>query len=330
MLTLLGIGLFTYFLLAVGVDEVLDGVEKFGFDGFAVIVALFFTRIVARAYAWKLSVHAPYALRLRDTIPAVIIGEAMSVTVPLGILASGTTKAIAVRKHIPLVGGLSSVATENLFYSFTTGLFLIIGAAVFVRRFAVEPGLIATLDGLIGTLAFLILLGLIMVLRQWHFLSETCEWIYRKGYFRALLEDVRLDLRLFENLIYGFYRNYPKRFLPICGIETAYHLLGIAEVWYILYRLGAGSSLMNAFLLESVSRLITILFKLVPFMVGVDEAGAQFVGQTVALAAGIGVTLAVIRKGRILFWAIVGWILIIKRGISFELAHEPEPSPNQI
>ena len=71
-----------------------------------------------------------------------------------------------------------------------------------------------------------------------------------------------------------------------------------------------------SFLLESVSRLITIIFKLIPFVIGVDEAGAQFVGSTVALAAGMGVTLAIIRKGRIVFWTLIGLILIIKRGIS--------------
>ena len=75
-------------------------------------------------------------------------------------------------------------------------------------------------------------------------------------------------------------------------------------------------SLLDAFLLESVSRLITIVFKLVPFVIGVDEAGAQFVGSTVAFAAGIGVTLAIIRKGRIFFWTAIGVILIIKRGLS--------------
>jgi hypothetical protein len=74
--------------------------------------------------------------------------------------------------------------------------------------------------------------------------------------------------------------------------------------------------LLTAFLLESVSRLVTIIFKLVPFVLGVDEAGAQFVGETVSLAAGVAVTIAIIRKGRILFWTAVGATLIAKRGLS--------------
>ena len=79
----------------------------------------------------------------------------------------------------------------------------------------------------------------------------------------SLLEHGRLQVRLFENFIYGFYRRYPKRFVPICLIEAAFHLLGIFEVWFILSRISS-ADLLSAFLLESVSRLITIVFKLIP------------------------------------------------------------------
>ena len=312
-----GVGLFAYFVYAVGFHEIFEGVKRFGFAGFAVIIILYFLRICARAYTWKLSVHEPYSLRIRDTIPAVVIGEAMSNTIPLGILISGTSKAVAVRKHIPLVAGLSSVATENLFYSFTTALFLIVSAVFFVRGFAVDETVTLALDFIIVSLITLVILGLLMVIRQWHFASETCEWLYRKGFLRKILEKGRLDVRQFEDFIYGFYRRYPRRFLPICALETVYHLLGVAEVWFIVSRIGdVYASLLNSFLLESVSRLITIIFKLIPFVIGVDEAGAQFIESTVALAAGMGVTLAIIRKGRIVFWTLIGLILVIKRGIS--------------
>ena len=100
--------------------------------------------------------------------------------------------------------------------------------------------------------------------------------------------------------------------------------MGITEVCYILSRLtDSYPSLLSAFLMEAVSRLITVIFKLIPFVIGVDEAGAQIIGDTVALAAGVAVTLAIIRKGRILFWTAMGWLLILKRELSFA-----EFSPN--
>lgn len=319
VLTLFGIGLFGYFIYAVGFGEIVDGIVRFGIAGFAVILLIYFLRLCARSLAWNLSVHEPDSLTLKDSLPAVIIGEALSSTIPLGILISGTSKAIAVRKRLPLVAGFSSVATENLFYSLVTSIFLIVGAVFLLRGFAIDESVKWTINFLVLSVVVLVILGILMVIRQWHFASAICNWLYDKGILTKLLENGRFYVRRFEDLIYGFYRRYPRRFLPICLLEAVYHMLGVIEVWYILVRLGdALPSLMTSFLLESVSRLVTILFKLIPFVIGVDEAGAQFVGETVALAAGVGVTLAIIRKGRTLFWVAVGVVLIAKRGLSFK------------
>lgn len=316
-LTVGGVGLFAYFVYSVGLREIADNIENFGIFGFLVILAIYAVRILMRSLAWRLSVYEPYSLTLRDTVPAVIIGEAMSSMIPLGILISGTAKAVAVRKKLPLVVGLSSVATENLFYSFTTSLFLILGALTIVRSYTLDEGTTITIDVLIGAIVLVVIFLLLLIIRQWHFASETCEWMYQKGWFSHLLEHGRLQVRLFENLIYGFYRRYPRRFLPICLFETAFHVLGVIEVWFILSRLISSSGhFLNAFLLESVSRLITIVFKLIPFLVGVDEAGAQFIAETVAIGAGVGITLAIIRKGRILFWTAIGIVLIVRRGLT--------------
>lgn len=318
LLTLGGIALFSYFVYSVGVREILDGVGNIGFLGFGVILFVYFLRICARAAAWQLCVYEPYYLRFKDTVTAVIIGEATSSMIPLGFLVSGTTKGVAVRKRVPLVVGLSSVATENLFYSLVTSTFLIIGAFVFLRSFELPDAWRITIDVLIAGIVALVVFLVLLVLRQWHFASELCEKLYERGYARGILENGRLDVRLFENLIYGFYRRYPKRFLPVCFFETVFHLLGIFEGWFILSRISdAYPNLLTSFLLESVSRMIAIVFKLIPFVIGVDEAGAQYVTDTLAIGAGIGVTLAIIRKGRVLFWTGVGLLFIVKRGLSF-------------
>ena len=319
LLTLCGVALFAYFVYRAGFHEIGEGVARFGFAGFAVILALYFLRLCVRSYAWVLSVFEHKGLRMRDALPAVVIGEALSAMLPLGILISGTSKALAVRKRIPLVVAMSSVATENLFFSLTTGIFLVVGGIVALRVLALDESLSLTIDAAIGIVVSLIIFGIVAVIRQWHFASEACEWVYKKGYCKRVLERGRMDVRLFENLLYGFYRRYPRRFVPICLLEAAYHLIGIAEVWYILNRItGENPSLVTSFLLESISRMIIVIFKLIPFVIGVDEAGAQFIGSFFALAAGVGLTLAIIRKGRVLFWTGIGIILIVKRGLTFK------------
>ena len=317
VLTLLGLGLFVYFVYSVGVGEIIKGIVNLGFIGFAFIIFVYFLRVAARASAWRLSVSAPHKLKLRDTLPAVIIGEALSSLIPLGILISGTSKAVAVQRRVPLVVGLSSVATENLFYSFITGLFIIFGAFLFLLSSELEKTWVLMINVLIGVIFALIVFALLIIIRQWHLLSNLCDWFYNRHLGRGILENGRGQALLFENLIFGFYRQYPRRFLPICLFQIAFHALGILEVWFILSRISTAlPSFNSSFLLESISRLITIVFKLVPFLIGVDEAGAQIITETLALGAGVGVTIGIIRKGRILFWTAIGLILIFKRGIS--------------
>jgi len=320
VLTTIGVGLFVYFIYSIGFSELAGEVAKLGISGFAVLLLIYALRLITRASAWKLSVGEPYDLPIRDSLTGVIIGEAMSSVIPLGILVSGTAKAVAVRRRLPLVVGLSSVATENLFYSFITSLFLILGSLTLVRSFELEEGWAFTIDLLIGALVAVIIFLILLVVRQWHLASELCEKLYQRGIAPSITGTWRMHIRLFENFIFSFYRQYPKRFLPICFFEIAYHSLGITEVWYILSQIGDRMPhLTQAFLLESTSRLITIVFKLVPFVIGVDEAGAQFVARTLGMAAGIGVTIALLRKGRMLFWTLMGITLIVRRGL--KLSH---------
>lgn len=317
ILTTLGVGLFVYLVVAADYRKILDGIAGFGVDGFAILAGIYMLRLLARASAWKLSVYEPYKLRLRDTFPAVIIGEALSTMIPLGILVSGTAKAVAVRKKVPLVVGLSSVATENLFYSLVTGIYIVLGGFAFLRSFELTDAWVTTIDLVILAISTLIVLGFAMVIRQWHLASELCESLYKRGFLKRFLEHGRVQVRLFENLIYGFYRQSPQRFAPIILLEATFHMLGIVEVWFVLSRLTSGRpELFTAFLLESISRAIVTAFKLIPFTIGVDEAGAQFVTETLAIGASVGVTLAIVRKGRSLFWTSIGVTLLAKRGLS--------------
>ncbi|CAN5268257.1 hypothetical protein BH20ACI1_BH20ACI1_06140 [soil metagenome] len=319
ILTIIGIGLFSYFVYSVGVNEIILGVEKIGFGGFALIIFIYFLRISCRASAWQLSVYEPFKLKFSDALSAVMIGEALSSIIPLGVIVSGTSKAVAVRNRLPLVVGFSSIATENLFYSLVTGIFITFGAITFLRNSQVPEGWVLIIDALIFLVFFLLLFGFFIVYRQLHFASNFCNWLYNRRIGRSILENGRAQVRLFEDLIFGFYRKHPRRFLPICLFEIIFHALGVTEILFILSRISeVFPSFYAAFLLESMSRVITIVFKLVPFLIGIDEAGAKFISETLALGTGIGITLAIIRKGRILFWTAVGLTLIVRRGLSLK------------
>lgn len=316
VLTVLGVSLFAYFIYQAGIEDIWNGISRLGY-GFLLIIAFYAFKIASRAFAWTLCVEEPYHLSFWTAFKAVIIAEALNTMIPLGILISGTSKAVAVRKQLPLVVGLSSVAVENLFYSLATSLLIIGGAIAFLLTFQPEGNVASAGYALIAIISAMIIGGFLMVVREWKFASATAEWLYGKGLATKVLHHGRAEVRRFETLIYGFYRRQPRKFLPLMLLQVAFHALGVMEVWYILQAISdAPISFSTAFLLESVNRIILVVFKLIPFVMGVDEAGASFITETLEIGATAGVTLAIIRKARVLFWVTIGVALIIRSGLS--------------
>jgi len=70
--------------------------------------------------------------------------------------------------------------------------------------------------------------------------------------------------------------------------------------------------------LESVNRVINIVFKFIPFRLGVDEAGTGMLAKALGFTSAIGATLAIVRKARDLFWTAIGVALMVRRGLSLK------------
>jgi hypothetical protein len=87
-----------------------------------------------------------------------------------------------------------------------------------------------------------------------------------------------------------------------------------------------------------VNRIINVAFKFIPLRAGVDEGGTGQVSRVLGFARGIGETLAIVRKGRDIFWSAIGVALIWKKGFSLRgisestvsHAETPEPSHTQV
>jgi hypothetical protein len=69
----------------------------------------------------------------------------------------------------------------------------------------------------------------------------------------------------------------------------------------------------QSILFEALNRVTTLAFKFVPFRVGIDEALSGALASALAVPAAVGVTLAIVRKVRNLFWAGLGLALMAGR-----------------
>jgi hypothetical protein len=130
-----------------------------------------------------------------------------------------------------------------------------------------------------------------------------------------------------ETRIYSFYGRHRHKLLPLLLLEATFHAAGVAEVYVTLSFIVAGGkvTLLEALILESIGRIINIVFKFIPMRFGVDEAAAGTVSTVLGLGLPIGVTLAIVRKARILCWTAVGILLLARRGLTIRtMLHDAE------
>lgn len=294
--------------------------------GFLLVLAFSFMRLVVRALAWTRCFEAPHQLRFRDALPARIMGDALGNLVPFGTMIIGEpAKAVLVRRRVPLIASLSALAIENIFYSLSVSLFIFSGTIALLLSFPLPKALRYACIGALVAVAVIIPLAYLVIHRQWKFLSGAVDFLYGRGIGRKLLETRRESVRSLESRIYGFYGRNRSRFLPIMLLEFCFHLAGVMEAYVVLWFISVGlaPTLLMAFLIESVNRMITVVFKFMPLRVGIGESATEwFTKKLLGFAEGTGATLEIIRKIRDLFWTTLGFALLLRRGLSLSAVAE--------
>jgi hypothetical protein len=312
---LLGLLLFAYFVSRAGVGEIVSNIQRLG-AGFILILAISSTRYIFRALAWTRCIEPPYRLPFRDAFAARLMGDALGNIIPfVSVAVSEPSKAVFVKDRVPLLVGLSGLAIENIFYALSVALFIFSGTATLLLTFSLPKALrYASIGALLVTL-IVILLVYLMIRSQARFISGTLGFLQHRGIARKLMERLKPRARSLEERVYGFYTNSERSFISIFALDCCFHLAGVLEVFITLSFISpVAPTLTQAFILESVNRVINVAFKFIPLRAGVDEGGTGQVSKVLGFARGIGETLAIVRKGRDIFWSAIGLILIWKRG----------------
>ena len=314
---LLGLALFVYFVRKAGVSEILAGIGRLGW-AFLAIIAISSVRHMVRSLAWTKCVEKPYQLRFRDAFAARLMGDALGNILPfISFAVSEPSKAVFVKHRIPLLVGLSALAIENLFYSLSVSVFILAGTTTLLLSFSLPKPLRYASYVALFVVLILIPLGILVIRKQARFLSGAIGFLSARGVGRNTLARLKPKAETIEERIYGFYERNGRSVVPLLSLELVFHLAGVCEIYTTLWFISPTTpSLRQAFILESANRIINIVFKFMPLRVGVDEGGTEQVAKVLGFVKSTGVTLAIIRKSRDIFWSTIGVMLLIKRGFS--------------
>ena len=320
---LLGLLLFAYFVSKAGVGEIAARIQRLG-AGFLLILAVSSLRYIVRAIAWTRCIERPFQLRFRDAFAARLMGDALGNIIPfLSVAVSEPSKAVFVKDRVPLIVGLSGLAIENIFYGLSVSLFIFAGTATLLLTFSLPKGLRYASIGALVITVLIIPLAYLVLRRQAKFLSGVVGYFGDRGVARSFMEKLKPRAQSLEERVYGFYANTQRSFVSIFALDMCFHLAGVLEVFITLSFISPiPPTLTQAFILESVNRIINVAFKFIPLRAGVDEGGTGQVSKVLGFARGIGETLAIVRKGRDIFWSAIGVLLIWKKGFSLRGAAE--------
>jgi hypothetical protein len=297
-----------------GWSAVVSGIASVGW-WFIPVVILGAARMGCRAAAWIVCIrHAGVdeggSLRWHEAFAALLAGDAAGNLTPLGVLASEPTKILLTRSRISTVTSIASVAIENAFYIASVAVVLLAGTWIFLQRADVPSALERVSEATIVVVAIAGLIAVWAARARPAVLSRFAPLVARfAGRSNAPADAVKE----IESRIYGALRWPPTRLVSIGGWEALFHVLAVAEVWMVLRLLPGGESITvaDAFLMESAGRFVTIAFKFVPYRLGIDEAGSGAVSTVLGLGAATGVTLALVRRLRILVLNAVGLLKLV-------------------
>lgn len=309
LFAVIGIVLLVYTVQRVGGwRSIVDGVATIGW-WFVAVVVLGAFRMVCRTRAWMVCANEPQ-LRFRDAFRAWLVADAMGNITPLGLLASEPTKVLMMRNaRISTVSSIASVTIENAFYTASVLVVLLTGTWLFLQRANVPAGLEQISEVIIGVIAITVIAGVWAARTRPAIISRFAPLVAKlTGKTDAPAEAIR-DV---EARIYAVPQWPLGQLLHVALWEIAFHVAAVAEVFLVLRLLVPDITVAEAFLLESAGRFVTVAFKFVPYRLGIDEIGSGAVATALGLPPATGVTLALVRRLRILVLNAAGLIRLVR------------------
>src|SRR6267378_760237 len=323
----LGALLLVYVIRKVGVQPIFSALGRVGF-GFFFVVAINGLRHVLRTIAMSISVPPEHRrFTFFQAFAARLGGESMSFLTFAGPLLGEATKVAMLRKRVPLVHGVPALVVDNLLYNLSVVLVIFGGACLMLFAYPV-PTVAREVLILIAVVAFLGLLAAALATRKRvTLLTKLIDSLSRRGFRPKFLRTRRHHIYRVELTVYGFYKRRRAAFFSMIGLDLASHAASVLEVYVTLKLLGFEPQVGAAYIIESLTKVINFAFGFVPGTIGVYETGNGIILRTLGYTTAIGVALAIVRKAAIIFWTVIGLLIITWRTLPNAWARVLDRSP---
>lgn len=311
---LFGLALLIYVINRVGVQPLFDALLRIGF-GFFIVLALSGSRHMLRTVAMRAAVPPEHRrITFRQAFAARLGGEAISFLTFTGPLLGEATKVALLRKRVPLTYGVPALVVDNLLYNLSVVFFVLSGAVVMLLTYRLPTPVYTVLLFIAVVAALGIVAAALAAKRRVMLLTWLIDSLAKLRLSPKVILKRRHHVYHLESKVYDFYKHHPAAFFGMIACDLLSHATSVMEVYITLKLLGFHSTTPQAYIIESLTKVINFVFAFVPGTIGVYEGGTEVILQKgLGFTPAAGLALALVRKAAIVCWTTIGLLVLTSR-----------------
>jgi putative ABC transport system permease protein len=312
---LLGAALLIFVVQHVGVEPIFQALAQIGYGFFALLGIIGLRHALRALSLWVAVPPSERRFNFWQAFTTRIGGETVTFLTFTGPVLGEATKAALLRKRVPLSSGVQALVVDNLLYNLSVALFISSGACVMLATYdlpdAVKYPLILIAAGMMLASVFIVA----AVVSRHMPLTATVDLMIRLGLKRRWFEERREKIHRVEGNVYDFYKQRPGAFFGMIACDMLSHATTVLEVFIILRMLGFEPGVSVAYIIDSLTKVINLVFGFVPATIGVYEGGTGFILNRLGFATAAGVTLGIVRKAGMIVWAALGLLVLARHAV---------------
>ena len=219
------------------------------------------------------------------------VGEGFSIMIPSGGLAGELLKIQKCREEVGTEKAVVSVVFDRLTHIISSSIMAALTSHLSAVFIPMKPPIQNSV----------ILISLVFYL-----VSFTMVMIALSKKFEEVIFSSLKKLRLSQDIRIRVENQLRKRFLLSLFYRTIGRILGVSEYFVILLLLGISPTPMLILAVITGISISASVFFMIPQGLGVNEAGVAGAFSTLGMDPAVGLAVGLIRRARIVFWALCG------------------------
>lgn len=302
-----GLLLFAYLILRIGVGVVLENVSRFG-TWFAAILIVGACWLFFQACAWSIIQNAYFQkVPFFRLFRVRIIGDALNILLPSASLGGDAARAYLIKGNVPLKEGIPSVLFDKTVEFVASTIFLAVGlllGAIFIRM---PEGLLAPTFICLAVMTVGLVLLIFFSVRGFYGIVLRISGVIPK--VRRWVLNREEQVKALDGNLQLLYARANLKTAAALGLHILARMTGVVEIWLILRVLGVPADYVQAWFITAVVVISNTIFFILPGQWGITESASMLVLKSLGHPAAIGLSLSVIRRIRKL--AFVGLALVL-------------------